>query len=444
MQTQDIDVGQLTANFGGTIVQLPTKYLGLPLHIGKTKRVDEQALVDKIGARLPGWKGRLLTRAGRLALVNSVLTSIPVYYMTSFPLSKWAIKKIDRIRRNFLWKGKDDPRRGHCPVNWIRACRAKRMGGLGIKELASFNRALRLRWPWFKWTDPTKPWSDMDIRLTEGERELFKLCTTITIGNGERTRFWKDRWLQGQAPKDIAPECFRLTWRKNHSVAAALPTGRWMRGLQRLSSADGMQQFVQLWIQLNQVQLNNDPDTLRWRFTADGRYSTRSAYNIQFTGTVADGNWKLIWKAKVENKCRFFTWLLIQARLPTADRLLRHCRQASASTLCTLCRTRHESHLHMAAKCSYVKTVWQTIAPSFQIQIPPFNPRSLRKWWLLVLQQGVTDRANHMQVIIYTLWNIWKERCRRVFQNVAVPADRLAHSIKQDIMAYRQANQAIE
>jgi hypothetical protein len=86
-------------------------------------------LIDKIGARLPGWKGRLLTRAGRLTLVNSVLTSIPVYHMTSFPLSKWAIKRIDRIRRNFLWKGHDDPRRGHCPVNWSRVCRSKRLGG---------------------------------------------------------------------------------------------------------------------------------------------------------------------------------------------------------------------------------------------------------------------------------------------------------------------------
>jgi hypothetical protein len=53
--------------------------LGLPLHIGHTRRVDEQVLVDKIRAWLPNQKGRLLNRAGRLVLVNSVLTSIPVY-----------------------------------------------------------------------------------------------------------------------------------------------------------------------------------------------------------------------------------------------------------------------------------------------------------------------------------------------------------------------------
>jgi hypothetical protein len=122
----------------------------LPLHIERTRRVVEQAMNDKICARLPGWQGRLLNRVGWLTLSNSVLTSIPVYHMTSFPLSKWAIKRIDRIWRNFLWKGCDDPRKGNCPVSWARACRAKHLGGLGIKDLARFNRALRLRWPWYK------------------------------------------------------------------------------------------------------------------------------------------------------------------------------------------------------------------------------------------------------------------------------------------------------
>lgn len=155
-------------------------------------------MIDKIGARLPGWKGRLLSRAGRLTLVNSVLSSIPVYYMTSFTLSKWAIKKIDRIRRNFLWKGASDARWRCCPVSWARACRDKSQGGLGIKDLACFNRALRLRWAWFQWTAPTQPWVGMKIQLSPAETELFRACTTISLGNGVRAVFWTDRWSMGK------------------------------------------------------------------------------------------------------------------------------------------------------------------------------------------------------------------------------------------------------
>jgi hypothetical protein len=111
----------------------------------------------------------------------------------------------------------------------------------------------------------------MNIQLTSLKRGLFQLCTVIKVDNGRKTRFWKDRWLQGRAPKDIAPECFKLAWRKNHSVVTALPTHPWVRGLRRLSSTEGMRQFIKLWTQLSQVQLNSAEDSISWCFTADDR-----------------------------------------------------------------------------------------------------------------------------------------------------------------------------
>jgi hypothetical protein len=85
-------------------------------------------LVDKVADKLPGWKGKLLNKVGRLALVNSVLSSVVIYHITVFPLSKWAIKKIDRIRHNFLWQGAEEPRRGHYLVNWRRVQQPKKIG----------------------------------------------------------------------------------------------------------------------------------------------------------------------------------------------------------------------------------------------------------------------------------------------------------------------------
>ena len=89
----------------------------MPLHVKQIRRVDIQPLIDKMGKRLQSWKGKLLNRAGRLKLVNSVLTSIPTYYLTIFRFQKWALKKIDKLRRSFLWKGAADANGGHCLVN---------------------------------------------------------------------------------------------------------------------------------------------------------------------------------------------------------------------------------------------------------------------------------------------------------------------------------------
>jgi len=51
---------QLLQNFPGKVCNFPGKYLGLPLHVRKLRKIDVQPLLDKIGARLPGWKGEIL------------------------------------------------------------------------------------------------------------------------------------------------------------------------------------------------------------------------------------------------------------------------------------------------------------------------------------------------------------------------------------------------
>lgn len=40
-------------------------------------------------------------------MVNSVLTALPTYWMSIFRLPAWVIKKIDQLRRDFLWTGPD-------------------------------------------------------------------------------------------------------------------------------------------------------------------------------------------------------------------------------------------------------------------------------------------------------------------------------------------------
>jgi hypothetical protein len=43
----------------------PCRYLGLPLHTKKLRKIDFLPLLDKVGGKLPGWKGRLMSKAVR-------------------------------------------------------------------------------------------------------------------------------------------------------------------------------------------------------------------------------------------------------------------------------------------------------------------------------------------------------------------------------------------
>jgi hypothetical protein len=52
----------------------------------------------------------------------------------------------------------------------------------------------------------------MTVPLSATEVELFQACTNITLGDGAIMSFWHDQWLQGQAPKEIAPTMLRFVW----------------------------------------------------------------------------------------------------------------------------------------------------------------------------------------------------------------------------------------
>lgn len=56
-------------------------YLGMPLLHGRATKRTYGFLVDKVRKRLSGWKSRLLSKAAKSILIQSVSSTIPVYAM---------------------------------------------------------------------------------------------------------------------------------------------------------------------------------------------------------------------------------------------------------------------------------------------------------------------------------------------------------------------------
>jgi hypothetical protein len=125
IRCEDLDLQDILSPFPAQLKEFACSYLGLPLHIRKLRRLDVQPLIDRFAARLPTWKGKLLNKTGRAVLIKSTLSALPTYHLTVFPLKKWVEKKIDKIRRAFLWTGSEQANGGHCLVNWKRVCRSK-------------------------------------------------------------------------------------------------------------------------------------------------------------------------------------------------------------------------------------------------------------------------------------------------------------------------------
>ena len=105
-------------------------------------------MIDKVTARIPGWKGQLLNVAGRVALVKATLSAIPIHTSIALCLSPWAIQGIDKLRHAFIWAGANAVAGGKCKVAWVKVCRPRELGGLGISDLRRVGVALRVRWVW--------------------------------------------------------------------------------------------------------------------------------------------------------------------------------------------------------------------------------------------------------------------------------------------------------
>jgi hypothetical protein len=72
--------------------------------------------VNKIRTRLSGWNSRFLSFGGRLVLLKSVLTSLPVYTLSFFRAPSGIISSIESIVTKFFWGGGEDRRK----IAWVR------------------------------------------------------------------------------------------------------------------------------------------------------------------------------------------------------------------------------------------------------------------------------------------------------------------------------------
>jgi hypothetical protein len=75
----------------------------------------------------------------------------------------------------------------------------------------------------------------MTLPCDEMDRALFHSSTEIGLGNGEQALFWHDRWLQGKAPKEIAPNLFKIALFKNRMVAKELTNKNWIHRVQKMA-----------------------------------------------------------------------------------------------------------------------------------------------------------------------------------------------------------------
>lgn len=125
----------------------PFRYLGVPLHSKKLNSRDCRPLVDKIVGKISFWTSRLLSYAGRVQLVRSVIGGMLNFWAQIFCLPKKLLKMVENICRSYIWSGKEGLTK-KAAVSWKQMGLPYNKGGLNLRDMYLWNRAAILKQLW--------------------------------------------------------------------------------------------------------------------------------------------------------------------------------------------------------------------------------------------------------------------------------------------------------
>ncbi|GKD61594.1 hypothetical protein Tco_1299103 [Tanacetum coccineum] len=206
-------------------------------------------VVAKLSSRLSKWKLKTLSIGGRLTLIKYVLSSLSLYYMSSFKVPKGVLSKMETNRRNFF-NAVENAKKKMSLICWNKILAFKKNGGLGVSSFFAFNRALLFKWIWrfiangsSLWSrfiiaiygvhgaldnppsySRRSPWLDIVSEVRKLSNKGIDLLSLVKkkVGNGEATSFWNDVWFGDCPLKQSYPRLYSLELDKHASVASKL------------------------------------------------------------------------------------------------------------------------------------------------------------------------------------------------------------------------------
>ncbi|GKB12027.1 RNA-directed DNA polymerase, eukaryota [Tanacetum coccineum] len=435
-------VASAAKSIGCSILHTPFNYLGVKVGGIMSRLSSWDDVIAKLSARLSKWKLKSLSIGGRLTLIKSVLSSLPLYYMSSFKVPKGVLSKMESIRRNFF-NGVENAEKKMSLIGWNKILASKKNGGLGVSSFFAYNRALLFKWIWrflangaSLWSrfisaiygirgaldnsssySRRSPWLDIVNEVRKLASKGIDLLSLVKkkVGNGEATSFWNDVWLGDFPLKQTYPRLYFLELDKHVSVASKLRANSLISSFRR-SPRSGIEeeQLLLLISNTSSVILPNISDRWSWLLDPSGDFSVKSTREFIDDSMLPKTDVPTRWVKSIPIKINIFAWRVSLDKLPT--RLNLSLRGLDIpSIICPLCSIAVESTSHLLFSCQLARQLMIKVVHWWELEYQDFH--SYEDWLLWFKNLRVSKRLKDVfeGVCYISWWVIWKFRNQVLF-----------------------------
>ncbi|XP_019430034.1 PREDICTED: uncharacterized protein LOC109337509 [Lupinus angustifolius] len=383
-------LADITSYLGFSAGSLPFNYLGVPLFIGKPRRIHLQPIGDRILNKLSTWKGACLSIMGRVELVKSIIQrglgiqSVKLMNRASLTKLAWDMRTADHEWADFY---------------------GKRFGCNSAPTSRYFKSSI---WPGIR-----DNW------------EVYNLNSIWIVGSGDSINFWKDNWL-GQPIVDQLNIPHELH-RDLHATVADFTNGYNWNIPTTLAN-----HCPEITEQIGRISRAGSKDRLMWKHADNGSLTLKEAHHA-ITNHPVHLNWcKLIWSRAIPPSKSFITWRIMHHKMPTDDNLMaRGCAMAS---ICNLCYKSGEDTKHIFISCPFATALWNWFNSMFFISINTSPIHNL----LLSCSGNANSQVKEVMIacIIHIISTIWFCRNQARFEDGKIPiASAIARIVRDTTMS---------
>ncbi|XP_020258603.1 uncharacterized protein LOC109835013 [Asparagus officinalis] len=285
---------------------------------------------------------------------------------------------MNELCRNFLW-GNSDLKFKPPLVSWDKVCTGKKNGGLGIFSASLWNTAAALRTIWYIHTNKESLW----IKWIHGNYIKNRDIWSVNVKTG-------DSWVWKQVLK--VRNKAMITW----------------------GGVDNLKKIISSCYYNSKVHLSD-------------------LYSVLSPATAEISWFMTVWEKFRHPKHSFITWLAVQGKLLTQDRLIN--RGIIQVNKCYLCEGANmESHSHLFFDCRFSNRIWNAIMDWLNFKWRASEWSVLLDWYNSRLKgKSITQRIKRM-ALSTAVYTIWRERNDRFFKGQSKSSDMLIKSIKVDIL----------